>query len=140
MFQGQYEHSLDGKGRLILPVRIREDLGSHFVLTKGMDGCLYIFPPDSWDTFSAKLQELPSSDSRVRRLVRHFIGSAVVCDTDKQGRFLISPVLRNYAGIEKDVTVIGVTDRIELWAAQKYSSYEEDADESIEDIAGSLVF
>ena len=140
MFQGQYEHSLDGKGRLILPVRIREDLGSHFVLTKGMDGCLYIFPPDSWDTFSAKLQELPSSDSRVRRLVRHFIGSAVVCDTDKQRRFLISPVLRNYAGIEKDVTVIGVTDRIELWAASKYSSYEEDADESIEDIAGSLVF
>ncbi len=140
VFQGEFQHGLDAKGRVILPAKIREELGAHFVLTKGLDGCLYIFTPDSWREFSAKLQELPTSSPQTRRLLRHFIGSAVECETDKQGRFLIPPVLRSFAGINKEATILGVTSKIEVWATEKYDSYQNEGEESIEDIAGSLVF
>lgn len=140
MFQGEFQHGLDAKGRLILPAKIREELGAHFVLTKGLDGCLYIFTPESWAAFSSRLQALPTSSPQTRRLLRHFIGSAVDCETDKQGRFLIPPVLRAFAGISKEATVLGVTDKIEVWSTEKYNSYQNEDEESIEDIAGSLVF
>ena len=140
MFQGEYQHGLDAKGRLILPVRIREELGSRFFLTKGLDGCLFIFTPDAWDAFSQKLKGLSTSSRDARRLVRYFIGSSVECEADKQGRFLIPPVLTDFAMIDKDVTVLGVTDRIELWSTERYRTYQNDNDESIEDIAGGLDF
>ena len=140
MFQGEYKHGLDAKGRLILPVRIREGLGSKFILTKGLDGCLFIFSPESWEAFSEKLKGLSTSSRDARRLVRYFIGSSVECEADKQGRFLIPPVLRDFAHIDKDVTVLGVTDRIELWSSELYEAYQTDNDESIEDIAGGLDF
>ena len=140
MFQGEYKHGLDAKGRLILPVRIREGLGPKFILTKGLDGCLFIFSPESWEAFSQKLKGLSTSSRDARRLVRYFIGSSVECEADKQGRFLIPPVLRDFAHIGKDVTVLGVTDRIELWSTEAYEAYQTDNDESIEDIAGGLDF
>ncbi len=140
MFQGEYQHGLDAKGRLILPVRIREELGSRFFLTKGLDGCLFIYTPDAWEAFSQKLKGLSTSSRDARRLVRYFIGSSVECEADKQGRFLIPPVLRDFAMIDKDVTVLGVTDRIELWSTEQYRTYQNDNDESIEDIAGGLDF
>ncbi len=140
MFQGEYKHGLDAKGRLILPVRIREGLGPKFILTKGLDGCLFIFSPESWEAFSEKLKGLSTSSRDARRLVRYFIGSSVECEADKQGRFLIPPVLRDFAHIGKDVTVLGVTDRIELWSSELYEAYQTDNDESIEDIAGGLDF
>ena len=140
MFQGEYQHGLDAKGRLILPVRIREELGSRFFLTKGLDGCLFIYTPDAWEAFSQKLKGLSTSSRDARRLVRYFIGSSVECEADKQGRFLIPPVLRDFAMIDKDVTVLGVTDRIELWSTERYRTYQNDNDESIEDIAGGLDF
>ena len=140
MFQGEYKHGLDAKGRLILPVRIREELGRRFILTKGLDGCLFIYSPDSWEAFSGKLKGLSTSSRDARRLVRYFIGSSVECEADKQGRFLIPPVLREFAGIGKDVTVLGVTDRIELWSTERYETYLGDNEESIEDIAGGLDF
>ena len=140
MFQGEFQHGLDAKGRLILPAKILEELGTQFVLTKGMDGCLFIFPPDSWETFAGKLNALPTSSRQARKLKRYFIGSSVECETDKQGRFLIPPVLRSFAEIDKDVTVLGVSDRIELWSTEKYDAYQNEEDESIEDIAGELDF
>ena len=140
LFQGEYKHGLDAKGRLILPVKIREELGQRFILTKGLDGCLFIYSPDSWEAFSRKLNGLSTSSRDARRLVRYFIGSSVECEADKQGRFLIPPVLRAFAQIDKDVTVLGVTDRIELWATGRYEAYQGDNDESIEDIAGGLDF
>ena len=140
MFQGEYKHGLDAKGRLILPVRIREELGPKFILTKGLDGCLYIFSPDSWEKFSGKLNNLSTSSRDARRLIRFFIGGSIECEADKQGRFLIPPVLRDFASIEKDVTVLGVMDRVELWSASRYESYQSDNEESIEDIAGGLDF
>jgi len=140
VFQGEYQHGLDAKGRLILPVRIREELGTRFFLTKGLDGCLFIYTPESWEAFSRKLNELSTSSRDARRLVRYFIGSSVECESDKQGRFLIPPVLRDFAGIDKEVTVLGVTDRIELWSTEKYRAYQTDNEDSIEDIAGGLEF
>ncbi len=140
VFQGEYEHGLDTKGRLILPVRIREELGTQFVLTKGLDGCLFIFAPLAWEEFSRKLNALPTSSRQARKLKRYFIGSSVECETDKQGRFLIPPVLRNFAGIDKEVTILGVSDRIELWSTEKYEAYQKEDDESIEEIAGELDF
>lgn len=140
MFQGEYQHGLDAKGRLILPVRIREELGPKFVLTKGLDGCLFIYTPQSWEAFSQSLHRLSTSNKDARRLVRHFIGSSVECESDKQGRFLIPPVLRSFADIDKEVTVLGVTDRVELWSTEKYEAYQNDDDVSIEEIAGALDF
>lgn len=140
MFQGEYQHGLDTKGRLILPARIREELGAHFILTKGLDGCLFIFPPDAWEEFSQKLDLFPTSSAKARRLKRHFIGSFVECDADKQGRFLIPPVLRDFAGIEKKVTVLGLSERIELWSTERYTAYQEEDEVSIEEIADELGF
>lgn len=140
MFQGEYQHGLDTKGRLILPVRIREELGTQFVLTKGMDGCLFIFTPSAWMEFSDKLNRLPTSSKEARRLKRYFIGSSIECETDKQGRFLIPPVLRNFAEIDKEVTILGVSDKIELWSTERYEEYQKQDDMSIEEIAGELDF
>lgn len=140
VFQGEFQHGLDAKGRLILPAKIREELGTQFVLTKGMDGCLFIFPPESWENFAGKLNALPTSSRQARKLKRYFIGSSIECETDKQGRFLIPPVLRSFAEIDKEVSVLGVSDRIELWSTEKYDAYQNEEDESIEDIAGDLDF
>ncbi len=140
MFQGEFQHGLDTKGRLILPVRIREELGPHFVITKGLDGCLYIFTPEAWTEFSDKLNRLPTSSAKARRLKRYFIGSSMDCDTDKQGRFLIPPVLRAFAEIDRDVTVLGVSDKIEIWSTARYEAYQNADMDSIEDIAGELEF
>ncbi len=140
MFQGEYQHGLDTKGRLILPVRIREELGSHFVITKGLDGCLFIFTPQAWQDFSDRLNQLPTSSKKARKLKRYFIGSSLDCDTDKQGRFLIPPVLRSFAEIDKDVTILGVSDKIEIWSTEKYEAYQNEDSISIEDIAGELEF
>ena len=140
MFQGEYQHGLDTKGRLILPVRIREELGTQFVLTKGLDGCLFIFTPSAWMDFYDKLNQLPTSSKEARKLKRYFIGSSIECETDKQGRFLIPPVLRNFAEIDKEVTILGVSDKIEIWSTERYEEYQNEDDMSIEDIAGELDF
>lgn len=140
MFQGEFQHGLDSKGRLILPVRIREELGTGFVITKGLDGCLYIFTKEAWKDFSERLDALPTSSGNARRLKRHFIGSSTICETDKQGRFLIPQVLRSFAHIDKEVTVLGVSDKIEIWGTEYYEAYQNGYDGSIEDIAGELVF
>ena len=140
MFQGEYQHGLDTKGRLILPVRIREELGTQFVLTKGLDGWLFIFTPSAWMDFSDKLNQLPTSSKEARKLKRYFIGSSIECETDKQGRFLIPPVLRNFAEIDKEVTILGVSDKIEIWSTERYEEYQNEDDMSIEDIAGELDF
>lgn len=140
MFQGEYQHGLDSKGRLILPVKIREELGTQFVITKGLDGCLFIFTPNSWSDFSGRLNQLPTSSKEARKLQRYFIGSSQDCETDKQGRFLIPPVLRSFAGIDKNVTILGLSDKIEIWSTEKYEAYQNEDDISIEDIAGELEF
>ena len=140
MLMGQFQHNIDPKGRVTMPSRFREDLGDAFYVTKGLDGCLFIFTPSAWMDFSDKLNQLPTSSKEARKLKRYFIGSSIECETDKQGRFLIPPVLRNFAEIDKEVTILGVSDKIEIWSTERYEEYQNEDDMSIEDIAGELDF
>lgn len=140
MFQSEFQHNIDSKGRLTLPARVREELGTHFVLTKGLDGCLYIYSGEGWEAFLVKMNQLPTSSKDARRLKRWFVGSSIEIEVDKQGRFIVPPVLRTFAKIEKNVTVLGVSDHIELWATEVYDAYQNEDEVSIEDIAAGLEF
>ena len=108
MLIGEYEHSLDAKGRLIMPAKFREDLGEKFIITKGLDGCLFVFSSTEWTKFEEKLATLPISNKDARAFTRFFFAGAMDCELDKQGRFLISSNLREFAGLTKDVKIIGM--------------------------------
>lgn len=120
MLIGEYEHSLDTKGRLIMPVKLREDIGEKFVITKGLDGCLFVFSLQEWKVFETKLKELPISSKDSRIFTRFFFAGAIDSDLDKQGRFLIPQNLREFAGLEKDVIIVGMDSRIEIWDKDKW--------------------
>ncbi len=112
LFRGEYVHNIDAKGRLIIPAKFREELGENFVVTKEMDGCLGVYSEDEWTKFEAKLKTLPRNKFNV---VRFYTSSAVDTGWDKQGRVLLSPALREFAGLEKEVVVTGVLERVEIW-------------------------
>lgn len=121
MFMGQYDHSLDEKGRLTIPSKFRESLGPQFVVSKGLDGCLYAYPLSEWEKIGEKLNSLPNNLKEVRKFKRFFMASATTVDCDKQGRVLLSAPLREYAGLEKDATLVGMNDRIEIWDTKKFT-------------------
>ncbi len=123
MFSGEYEHSLDAKGRVIMPSKFRESLGSVFYITKGLDRNLLVFSTDAWNSFYEKLSKLPMADKNARGFSRLFLSGAAECEADKQGRILLPAPLRNYAGINKDVTIIGNGDKIEIWSSENWNSY-----------------
>lgn len=137
MLIGEFEHSLDAKGRLIMPSKLREDMGDKFIITKGLDGCLFGFSLEEWSNFEEKLKLLPLSNQVVRDFVRLFLSGAIECEIDKQGRFLIANNLRTYAKMEKEIVVIGVGTRIELWTKAKWDSYNND-NISAEDMAKNM--
>ncbi len=127
MFMGEYNHSIDVKGRVIIPSKFRELLGEHFIVTKGLDGCLWIFPDSEWDEFSGKLHDLPVANKDARKFTRFFLAGACEAETDKQGRILIPQSLREYAGLEKDVCLVGTGSRVEIWNKElweKSSSFD----------------
>ena len=111
MLTGEFNHSIDSKGRLIIPSKLRESLGEHFVITKGMDGCLFLYPDNEWKAFEEKLRTLPLTNKKARDFKRFFLGSATEGELDKQGRVLISSSLRAYADLEKEVVLAGVLTR-----------------------------
>ena len=115
MLIGEYEHSLDAKGRLIMPSKLRLDIGESFIITKGLDGCLFVFSQNEWNNFETKLKTLPLSDKNARNFVRFFLSGATECEIDKQGRFLIPSNLREVAKLDKDVMIVGVGTRLEIW-------------------------
>ena len=115
MFMGEYSHSIDEKGRLIIPSKFRFELGETFVLTRGLDGCLCIYPQAEWNTLESKLRELPLTNKNARKITRFLVSSAAACELDKQGRILVPVALREYAGLDKDVVVTGNIERIEIW-------------------------
>ena len=117
---GTYEHGLDAKGRVIIPAKLREDLGESFVVTLGLDGCLFAYPMNEWEGFIEKLKELPGT-KEARMLQRHFLANAAPCELDKQGRILVPQTLREFAGLEKDVVLTGNLNRIEVWSKEKWS-------------------
>ena len=138
MLIGEYEHSLDVKGRLIMPSKLRQDIGEKFIITKGLDGCLFVFSENEWLNFEAKLKALPLSDKNARNFVRFFLSGATECEIDKQGRFLIAANLREYANLEKDAVIIGVGTRIEIWNKDKWKTYNSDENISADEIAENM--
>ena len=138
MLIGEYEHSLDTKGRLILPAKIREDLGEKFIVTKGLDGCLFGFSKNEWNNFEEKLKTLPLTNKDARDFVRFFLSGAIECEIDKQGRFLIASNLREYAELEKEAVITGVGTRIEIWNKDKWKAYNSEENLSADQIAENM--
>lgn len=136
MLIGEYEHSLDAKGRLIMPAKLRQDMGEKFIVTKGLDGCLFAFSQNEWLNFETKLKSLPLSDKNARNFVRFFLSGATECELDKQGRFLIPSNLRISAKLEKEIIIIGVGTRLEIWDKSTWAKCDEDisADEIAENM------
>ena len=120
MFMGEYNHTIDAKGRLIIPSKFRESLGDEFVVTKGMDGCLFVYDNEEWKKFEEKLLSLPMMDKQVRQFTRYFLAGAASVEVDKQGRILIPSVLREFADIPKDAVLVGVGSRIEIWSRERW--------------------
>jgi MraZ protein len=123
MFIGEYKHALDSKNRMIVPSKFREELGSNFVLTKGLDGCLYVYPMREWDILEKKLRTLPLTSKDARAFVRFFFSGANEVSMDKQGRVLIPQNLLEYASLQKEIISIGVASRIEIWSSEKWDDY-----------------
>ena len=135
---GEFEHSLDTKGRLTMPVKLREDVGDKFILSKGLDGCLFGFSQKDWDTFEEKLKGLPLVNKNARDFVRFFLSGAIEVEIDKQGRFLIPSNLREYACLEKEAVVTGVGTRLEIWNKDKWKVYNSEENLSADEIAENM--
>ncbi|MDF2524015.1 MAG: cell division/cell wall cluster transcriptional repressor MraZ [Clostridiales bacterium] len=138
MFYGEYQHTVDPKGRAIIPSKFREGLGEKFIITKGLDNCLFAYSSDEWSNLEAKLKTLPFTDKDVRAFVRFFFAGAAECEVDKQGRILIPQNLRDYAALEKDIYVIGVSTRVEIWDKSKWESYSGDDNIGADKIAEKM--
>lgn len=139
MFLGEYQHSLDPKGRIIVPAKFREELGFKFIATKGLDNCIFLYPSEEWQVLEAKLRSLPFTRADVRSFARFFFSGASELEMDKQGRIVVPANLRDYAGINKDLTVIGVGSRVEIWSSESWEQYNQSAESSFEMIAENLV-
>lgn len=135
MFLGEFRHSLDLKGRIIIPAKFRESLGEEFVMTKGLDSCLFLFPMEEWKIMEEKLRALPFTNKDARAFVRFFTAGASETNLDKQGRALIPQHLRDHCNLDKDAVIIGVPNRIEIWSADMWDNYTNDENLSYESIA-----
>ena len=139
MFMGEFQHSLDDKARLTLPAKFRDGLGESFVITRGLDRCLFIYPRKDWEVLSEKLRALPLTRSDARQFLRLFFSGAADCDLDRQGRTVVPANLREYAGITQECSVIGVGNRVEVWDVGVWKTYSDQAAESFGDVAAGLV-
>lgn len=139
MFMGEFRHAMDDKGRLTVPARFREELGERFVLTRGLDQCLFVYPMEEWKNLEGKLKSLPFTKADARAFSRFFFSGAVECELDKQGRVNIPGTLLTFANIERDCVVIGVSNRVEIWSEAAWSKYLEEKQGSFEEIAEKLV-
>lgn len=138
MFMGEYNHTVDAKGRMIVPSKFREQLGDEFVVTKGLDGCLFVYENTEWKILEEKLKNLPLTNANARKITRFFLAGACQCEVDKQGRILLPAVLRSFAGLEKEVALVGVGSRIEIWdkATWEEKNQYDDMDEIAENMEG----
>lgn len=138
MFMGEYSHTIDTKGRLIIPSKFREELGETFVVTKGLDGCLFVFSDEEWKAFEIKLKSLPLTNKNARQFARFFVAGATPCELDKQGRILLPATLREFAGLEKDVVLTGMMNRIEIWSKDKWNENNSLDDVAMDEIAEQM--
>ena len=139
MFVGEFQHGLDDKARLTIPAKFRDGLGQNFVITRGLDRCLFVYPRRDWEALGEKLRALPLSRADARQFLRLFFSGAADCDLDRQGRTVLPANLREYAGIRQECAVIGVGGRVEIWDADVWRSYAEGAARSFSEVAGGLV-
>ena len=123
MLLGEYRHNVDVKGRVSVPSKFRGDLGQSFIVTKGLANCLFMYSKSEWETFENKLKALPLTNNDARSFMRFFFAGATECEVDKQGRINIPQLLREYAGIKKDVVIVGVSTRAEIWDSSKWEEY-----------------
>lgn len=142
MFYGEFTHTLDEKNRLIIPMRLRgkikETFVERFIITKGLDNCLFLFTVDEWRLFENKTKALPLTGKDARAYTRHLFSGASECTIDKQGRISIPLYLKNYAQIRKDVIIIGVMSRMEIWSRENWISYSKNTERSVNEIAEQL--
>lgn len=136
---GEFSHALDDKGRITIPARLREDLNNHFVMTKGLDGCLFLYPMAEWSKMEERLKALPMTNANARAFQRLFLAGAQDVEIDRQARVTVPPRLRDYAGVIKDVVLVGVSNRVELWALEKWQAYQTEAQAGYEDVAEKMV-
>ena len=137
MLIGEYHHNIDEKGRLIIPAKFREEIGNSFVVTKGLDGCLFVYPKEEWNNIISKYKTLPNTKD-ARNFMRVFLSVASICEFDKQGRINISSPLINYADLTKECVIIGVSDRLEIWSMENWQKFMEDSESNFSDIAEEL--
>lgn len=139
MFMGEYHHNIDTKGRLIVPAKFREHLGDTFVLTRGLDQCLFGYPISEWALIEEKLKGLPLTKKDARAFTRFFFSGATECELDKQGRINISSPLMQYAKLDKECVVLGVSNRIEIWSKDLWEDYFTESEESFAEIAENMI-
>ncbi len=143
MFYGEYEHTLDKKGRLIIPSNFRDLIKEHYIekffVTRGLDRCLFMFAEDEWKSQESKFKSIPFTKSEARKFNRLYFSGAVEVACDKQGRILIPKYLKEFAEIKRDVMIIGVSNRIEIWSKEKWQEYYEGSKQSFEEIAERLI-
>ena len=138
MFMGEHSHTIDAKGRLILPAKFREELGSSFIVTRGLEGCLSVYTMESWTNFAQAMQKFTTSKGNVRAFKRFVFGSAAEVEFDRQGRILIPGNLREYAHLEKEVVVLGTGDKVEIWSKAVFDEYNAKTVPEMEGIAETL--
>ena len=139
MFMGEYHHNVDNKGRLIVPAKFREDLGDMFILTRGLDQCLFGYPINEWKLLEDKLKGLPLTKKDARAFTRFFFSGATECELDKQGRINIPAPLLQYANLDKECVVLGVSNRIEIWSKDLWEDYFLKSEESFAEIAENMI-
>lgn len=138
MFMGEYSHTIDAKGRIIVPAKFRESLGDNIVVTKGLDNCLFVYTSEDWRKFEEKLRTLPLTNKDARKFTRFFLAGAAEMEIDKQGRILIPSVLREFAALEKDVVLVGVVSRIEIWDKARWNESISIYDDDMEEVAENM--
>ncbi len=138
MFIGEYHHSVDDKGRLIIPSKFRDELGTKFIITRGIENCLFVYSLESWEKIVNKLEALPFTKKDARAFIRFFLSGASEAEFDKQGRINITSPLISYANITKECVVIGTGDRLEIWSEESWNDFFTSAKDSMSDIAENL--
>lgn len=138
MFYGEYQHTVDPKGRAIVPSKFRDGLGDKFIMTKGLDNCLFVFSMEEWANLESKLRSLPLTSTDARSFGRFLFSGAAECEVDKQGRILIPQNLREYAGLDKDIYIIGVSTRVEVWDKVKWEGYNGDLNQDPASLAEKM--
>ena len=138
MFMGEYHHNIDDKGRVIIPSKFRKELGEKFIVTQGLEKCLFVYSLDEWKKITSKLNQLPFTKKDARVFTRIFISGATECEFDKQGRINITSPLVSYAGFAKELVIIGVNDRLEIWSKERWDNFIEENEDNFANIAENL--